>query len=67
MRMIVARTMMSELLIYGYEYLTDEAKDAIVDLMRDQHGRLVTNRDRHQDLGKDTKWGERPPGWQRRS
>jgi hypothetical protein len=66
-RMIVARTMMSELLIYGYEYLTDEAKDAIVDLMRDQHGRLVTNRDRHQDLGKDPARGERPAGWQRRS
>ena len=67
-RMIVARTMMSELLIYGYEYLTDEAKDAIVDLMRDQHGRLVTNRDRHHDLGKKVPaWGERPPGWRRRS
>jgi len=66
-RMIVARTMMSELLVYGYEFLTDEAKDAIVDLMRDQHGRLVTDRNRHQDLGKDPARGERPAGWQRRS
>ena len=66
-RMIAARTMMSELLIYGYEYLTDQAKDAIVDLMRDEHGRLVTSRDRYPDLGKNPSRGSRPPDWQRRS
>jgi hypothetical protein len=42
MRIIVARTIMSELLIYGYEFLSDEAKEAIVGLMRDETGRLMT-------------------------
>jgi len=49
-KIIAARTMMSDLLTFGYQYLTDEAKDAIVDLRRDEHGRLVTDRDRHQEL-----------------
>jgi len=66
-RMIVARTMMSELLIYGYEYLTDAAKDAIVDLMRDEQGRLVTSRARHEELEQNPARIERPAGWQRRS
>jgi hypothetical protein len=41
-RMIVARTVMIELLYYGYEFLTDAAKEAVVNLMRDENGRLVT-------------------------
>ena len=45
-RIIVARTVMSELLIYGYEFLSDEAKEAIVGLMRDETGRLVTRQPR---------------------
>lgn len=40
-RMIVARTVMSELLRYGYQYLSKEAEEAIIGLMRDETGRLV--------------------------
>ena len=39
-RVIVARTVMSELLIYGYEYLSAEARDAVIRLMEDDRGRL---------------------------
>jgi hypothetical protein len=43
-RVLVARTMMSELLVYGYEFLTPEAINAIVELARDHEtGRLFTN------------------------
>jgi hypothetical protein len=44
MRIMAARTMMSELLVYGYEFLTDEAINAIVELARDHDtGRLAAN------------------------
>lgn len=41
-RIMVARTVMSELLIYGYEFLSDHAREAIIGLMRDETGKLVT-------------------------
>ena len=34
-RTVVSRTIMRELLIYGYQFLSDEAKDAVVGLIRD--------------------------------
>lgn len=42
LRNVIARTVMSELLIYGYDYLSTRAKDAVVGLMKDRQGRLVT-------------------------
>jgi len=45
MRVLVARTVMSELLVYGYQFLTTEAIDAIVELTRDQEtGQLYADR-----------------------
>jgi len=41
-RTVVARTVMSELLVYGYEFLSDAAIDAVVGLMRDESGTLIT-------------------------
>ena len=42
-RTIIARVVMSELLGFGYDYLTLQAKDAIVRLITDEHGRLLTS------------------------
>jgi hypothetical protein len=41
LRNVIARTVMSELLIYGYDYLSTRAKDAVVGLMKDRQGRFV--------------------------
>ena len=66
-RTIAAKTMMSELLTSGYEYLTDGTTDAIVDLMRDEHGEFGTRRARHEEHEQNPARGEQPPGWQPQS
>ena len=40
-RVIVARAMMNKLLFSGYQYLTDDAREAILDLMRER-GEIIT-------------------------
>src|SRR5205814_8693950 len=50
-RTIIARVVMSELLGFGYDYLTLQAKDAIVRLITDEHVRLLTSaRNRRQPM-----------------
>lgn len=66
-RVIASKTMMNELLIYGYEYLTDDQKDAVVDLAKDESGVYHTSRARHEEHEQNPARGERPPGWQRQS
>jgi hypothetical protein len=41
MRTIVSRTVMSEVLIYGYQFLSHEAREAIVNLMKDENGEVA--------------------------
>jgi hypothetical protein len=41
-RTIIARVVMSELLTFGYDYLTPEAKHAVVGLITDEQGRIIT-------------------------
>jgi hypothetical protein len=45
-RTIVARVVMSELLMYGYDFLTPQAKSAIVGLITDGEGRILRRESR---------------------
>ena len=42
-RWFIGKAMLDELLAYGYQFLSDEAKEAVVGLMRDERGHLVTS------------------------
>jgi hypothetical protein len=62
LRIIARKTMMSELLIYGYDYLSPRAMDAVVGLGRDSQGRLPEEAARDRATEDQPPWGTQTSG-----